>query len=76
MNHFHFSVIANDGMLKNRIHYIHPVAITFIGFESEEQALALSSNLIKRKHYNLHSVWQCNTCSFQANLTSTLNKVL
>ena len=64
MKHKHWKVIGFDeynekGDLKM------PVEITMIDCLTETEALKQAEKTVKRKHYTLRMVWDCNTCSVE-----------
>lgn len=73
--HYHFTVVANNGLQKNKIHFIDGVSISLIGFQGEREAQERAKQLITRKHYSILSMFECNTCRIQEEVSSSLKKM-
>lgn len=71
--HWHFEVIAYDNKLSDG-RMENGVEINILEAKTEEEAMEIAKNKIKRPYYFLRKAWQCKQCAFQEEMINQMKK--
>ena len=72
--HWHFQVVAYEKRLKTGI-LEEATEIEIVEVNTEEEAIELAKQKIKRPNYFLRKAWQCRQCEFQRELLKSFQKL-
>lgn len=60
MRHYHYDLIAHDGIKDTQ--FINPVQVNISKALDEKNAIEQAKKLVERAEYTLRRIWECNSC--------------
>lgn len=75
MKHFHATVLGYNSFNEEKGTYGDGINMSFLEFTSEEDSCERARAIVKRNHFIVRDLRECNTCQFQNDLADNLRKM-
>ncbi len=73
--HKHWNIVAYDEIDDSK-NYVNHVEVTVLVAINEEWAIKEAKQMVKRNHYVLRKIWECNQCKLQEKTEKFIDKHL
>ncbi len=74
--HFHWRFTCWNGETDDKGMVKFPVSVEVIGYENEADATIAAQDVIKREHYQIGWVMECQSCGFQRENSDALKAMV
>lgn len=76
MNHRHWTILCYTKYVEEGAKLLEAVEVTVNDALNESDAIRKAKRSVKRKHYELRKVWECNQCQVQTRLQKKVEKLV